>query len=142
MHTLHLVGVEAAKSLVGVFFLFVFINPLGPINLNVLVLLSGLDESWPKGSIGFLFLKGKEHMESGLTPLGLFSDDLVEELQLEGILFAATLSLKIEMCGSQVDLFVGDVHEVELDEDAVLALRPFSCGVAELEGCTAFGVEG
>jgi hypothetical protein len=51
---------------------------------------------------------------------------------LEGVFLTAAFSFKVEMGGRQVDFLGSDVHEVELDEDAVLALSPFSGGVALL----------
>lgn len=141
-NTLHLRGVEAAKTLIGIFFLFILINPFGPVDLNVLIFLGGLDESGPEGAIGILFLEDEEHVEAGLAPFGLFGEHLIEEFKLEGVFFSSAFSLEIEMCGREVNFFVGDVHEVELDEDAVFALGPFCCRMAELERCTAFGVEG
>lgn len=141
-NTLHLSGVEAAKTLVGIFFLFILINPFSPVHLNVLVFLGGLDESGPEGAIGILFLEDEEHVEAGFAPFGLFGEHLIEEFKLEGVFFSSAFSLEIEMCGGEVNFFVGNVHEMKLDEDAVFALGPFCCGMTELERCTAFGVEG
>ena len=81
-------------------------------------------------------------MEASLAPFGIFWDHLFEEFKLEGIFFPSAFSLEVEMCGGEVNFFVGNVHEVQLDEDAVFALGPFSCGMAELERGTALGVEG
>jgi hypothetical protein len=130
---LHLTGVQVANALVGIFFLIVFIDPLRPIDLDVLVLLGGLDESGPKGAIAILFLEDEEHMEAGFVPLGQFSSHFLEEFKLECVLFAATFSFKVEMGGCQVHLFVDDVHEMDLNEEAVFALGPFGGRVAELE---------
>lgn len=130
--TLHLRGIEASKSFVGVFFFFVLVDPLCPVDLNVLALLCGLDESWPEGGIGILLGECEEQMEAGLSPLGFLSNNLSEEFKLEGVLLASTFSLEGEMSGSEVDFFVDNVHQVQLNEDAVLPLRPFGGRMTEL----------
>jgi hypothetical protein len=73
-------------------------------------------------------------VEAGLGPLRQLSSDLIEEFQLEGVLLTSTFSLKIEMGSCQIHLFVDDVHEMDLDEDAVFALGPFGGRMAELSG--------
>ncbi len=131
MSTLHLGGVKATEALVGVFLLLVLVDPLRPVDLDVLILLLALHESRPKGGIRVLLLEHEKHMEAGFAPLGASSVDLVEEFEFEGVGLLSGFALELEVRGGEFDLFVGDVHQVQLDEDAVLALGPFGRGVSE-----------
>ena len=63
-------------------------------------------------------------MESGFVPLGGFGVDLLEELELEGILFVSDQSVEFEVGVGEIDFFFLDVHEGHLEEDLVLALSP------------------
>ena len=131
MGTLHLGRVEAAEALVGVFLLLVLVDPLRPVHLDVLILLLALHESRPKGGIRILLLEHEKHMEAGFAPLGASSVNLIEEFEFESVGLLARFALEFEVSSGEFDLFVGDVHQVQLDEDAVLALGPFGRGVAE-----------
>ena len=121
---MHLGRVKAAESLVGVFLLLVFVNPLRPVDLDVLILGSALDHPGPEGSISIFLFDDEEKVESGFVPLGGFGVDLLEELELEGILFVSDQSVEFEVGVGEIDFFFLDVHKGHLEEDLVLALSP------------------
>lgn len=111
-HTLHGVGIETSQSLTGILLFLIFINPFSPIDLEVLIFLSGLDQSWPKFAISALLLEGKEHVESSFAPFGLLDYDLLEELQWEGVFLLGTFSFEEDMCGAEVYFFIDDIHKM------------------------------
>lgn len=128
--SLHGAGVETSESLVGIFLLLIFVDPLGPVNLNVLVFSSGLDEPRPEGGIGVFLFENEEEVEAGFGPLGVVSRDFVEEFELEGVFLASAGAIEVEVGGSEVDFLVGDVHERYFKEDPVLSLCPSDHWVA------------
>lgn len=98
--------------------------------MDVLVFGGGLDEPGPEGGIGVFFLKNEEEVEAGLSPLGVFGRDFIEEFELEGVLFASAGAIEVEVGGSEVNFLIGDVHEWYFKEDSVLSLCPSDHWVA------------
>lgn len=81
-------------------------------------------------------------METSFTPLRLFDDNFFKELKREGVLLLSTLPLEVQMGGSEVNLLVEDVHEMEFDEDSIFPLGPFDSGVPTYKGKYSIGVVG
>lgn len=79
-------GIEISKSFLTFLFFFVLINPLVPIDLNVLILFGVFDESGPEGCELILFGQGEEQIESCFGPFGLLFGDFTEEFQSEAVL--------------------------------------------------------
>jgi len=72
------------------------INPLIPINLNILCLLVFSCQSGPVWFVGVRFDQHKHHLETGFAPLGFLLVDLLVELNLELVLVAMRFTLEFQ----------------------------------------------
>ena len=124
-NTLHLIGIVSAKSFVLILLFSIFIDPLCPIHLDILIFLGAFNQSRPKGSIIILLLQDKKHMEASFMPFGFFCNNLIKQFQLESILFVATFSLESKVSGSKINILIGDVHKMYFNEDSIFSLSPF-----------------
>ena len=122
--TLHLGGIEASQALIAFLGFLILIDPLGPIHLDVLVLLLGLEQPGPEWRILVLLLEDEEQMEAGLVPLGGLLIDLLEELKGEGVLLPVTVANKGQGGIGEFYVIIGDVSELHLEIDLVLSLSP------------------
>lgn len=122
---MHLRGIESSESFVGLLCLLVLIDPLGPIHLDVLVLVLGLEQSGPEGGRLVLFFEDEDEVEAGLGPLGGSLVDGLVEFKGEGILLSVTLSDEGESGLTEFDVVILDVPELDLQVDALLSLGPF-----------------
>lgn len=127
----HSTGVESSKSLVGILFFLVFINPFRPVHLNILIFGGRFDEPGPECSIEVFLLKNEKQVVACFCPLGILGVDFIEKFDRESILSAWALSLEVEVGGGEIDFVVVDVHKRDFDEDSVLALSPSGDRVAE-----------
>ena len=108
--TLHLGRVQSSKTLVGILFLLVLVHPLGPVHLNIWILLGKFCQSWPKCGILILFLEDNQEMETSFSPFGGLIVNLPVKLEVQGILFLSTLSRESQLVRWEIDLLVDEVH--------------------------------
>jgi hypothetical protein len=113
LSTLHHRGVNSSESLVGFFLSLVLVDPLAPIDLDVLVLGGGLEESGPEGGGGVFLLDDEEEVEASFGPFGVGPVDLPVEFEAELVLLLVTVSDEGEGGVGEFDVFVGDVAECD-----------------------------
>lgn len=123
--TLHLWRVEASKSFVRILLLLlIFVNPLGPIDLNILVFVLRFNQPRPEWSLSILLLEHHKQMEASFAPLRVIRINLRKELKFQSILFASAFALEFEMSGCKFYFLVDDVHKVYLHKDSIFTLCP------------------
>jgi hypothetical protein len=86
--------VKASQALVGLLWFLILIDPLGPINLQILVFLLGFEESGPEGRIWVLLLDDEKQMEASFSPFRGSFINLFEEFEGEGVFLCITCSGK------------------------------------------------
>ena len=125
IEVVHIVLIKGTQSLLAFFLLFILIDPLVPVALNVLSLFVLFGESGPVWFFGILFHKNNDNLEPGFVPLRFVVFDFFQELDFELVFFGMRLTLEIEDVVFEVDFFIDDVSETQCDEDLFLSLGPF-----------------
>jgi hypothetical protein len=118
-------GVHTSESLFWFFCLFVLIDPLLPVDLDVLGFYFFLGKSGPELCVLVFLDQDEEEVEAGFVPLGLLCVDFCEEVEAELILFGITASLKVNGVGFKLNFLFSDISELNFEEHSVLALGPF-----------------
>ena len=131
---MHLGRVNSSHSLISFLCLLIFIDPLVPVNLNVLVFLFALGQSGPETDALILLLQNEQQMKTSLIPLGLLRYNFLEKLEIEAVVLAVTFTLELDSIVFQFDLLVADVSELDLDEYGVLPLSPLDYWMSKLKG--------
>ena len=107
----HVFIVKVPQSFMAFFSLFVLIDPFLPVTLNILRLFVLFGESWPVWLFGIFFGNHKHHLKTCFAPLRFLLLNFFVKLDLEFVLFAVRLALKLKNIVFQVYFLVLNVSK-------------------------------